>query len=305
MDLRDAEDKDIIAEISRRFNEKSASMKEMEFLTKKLLEVNEKALESEKIKTQFLSLIKNEFNNPLSSLLSLGNSLKTHLDKEKSGEKIDEITKFINMEIRKLDFYFKNIFAATEIEAGEIANYYSSINFKNTLDDVLYTLKYLIEDKNLNIEFIDSCQSQIISDSEKIYLILLNLISNACEHSYRDSKIIFKLECDEKYFFLTITDFGEGISKHFKKEVFNRFTKYSSGKTRAEVGLGLGLSITLGESEALDGAIDFETKEGETIFTVKIPKVNEKLMSMDSSESSNELFFDSFEDDDESEAKEF
>ena len=91
----------------------------------------------------------------------------------------------------------------------------------------------------------------------------------------------------------------------FKKEVFNRFAKYSSGKTRAEVGLGLGLSVTLGETEALNGAIDFETKEGETTFIVKIPKVNEELMSLDSSESSNELFFDSFEDDDDSEMKEF
>lgn len=300
MDLREVDDKAIIAEVERRFEEKNASMKEMEFLTKKLLELNEKAQESEKVKTEFLSLIKNEFNNPLSSLLNLANSLANNLHQDR----MDEIARLINMEIRKLDFYFKNIFAATEIEAGEIGNYYSAINFENIVGDVLYTFKYLIEDKNLQIEFIDNCKSKIISDSEKIYLILLNLISNACEHSYPNSKILFTLDCDEKYFFIEVKDFGEGIGVHFKKEVFNRFAKYSSGKTRAQVGLGLGLSVALGESEALEGAIDFQSEEGETIFTVKIPKVNEELITIDSSESSNELFFDNF-DEGEFEEKEF
>ncbi len=300
MDLREVDDKVIIAEIERRFEEKNASMNEMEFLTKKLLELNEKAKESEKIKTQFLSLIKNEFNNPLSSLLNLASSLINSSHKDR----LNEVSRLINMEIRKLDFYFKNIFAATEIEAGEIANYYSAVNFKNVFEDVLYSLKYLTEDKNLQVEFIDNCKYKIISDSEKIYLILLNLISNGCEHSYPNTRVIITLDCDEKCFYVEVKDFGEGINIDFKKEIFNRFTKYSSGKTRAQVGLGLGLSVALGEAEALDGTIDFVSNEGETTFIVKIPKVNEELISIDSSESSNELFFDNFNEG-EIEGKEF
>lgn len=287
-DLRDVADKEIIEEVARRFEEKNASMREMEFLTKKLLELNEKTQESEKIKTQFLSLVKNEFNNPISTLLNISNSLVN----KKHRERYDEMIKIVDLELLKLDFYFKNIVAATEIEAGEIGNYYSIINFENILDDVFKSLKYLIEEKNLNVNFKNSSKDKIVSDSEKIYLIMLNLISNACEYSYSNSKVYIRLKDDREFFYIEVEDYGEGISLKYHKEIFNRFTKFNTGKTRAQCGLGLGLSVARAEIEALEGEIDFKTKDGNTLFIVKVPKIDEKLIESDNSFSSNELFFD-------------
>lgn len=300
-DLEKLSDKILLKEIGRRFEEKSASVKEMEEMTKKLLELNEKTKESEKIKSQFLSLIKNEFNNPISSLLNLTNSLVNNINTDRALE----LSKLINLEASKLDFFFKNIFAATEIEAGEIANYYSSINLNSIVKDVIDNLKEICEDKNLKINFTNNCHGEVISDSEKIYLIILNLVSNACEYSFKNSEINIIIDGDDRSFLISVEDFGEGINSKIKEEIFNRFSKFNSGETRAESGLGLGLSVVLAEMEALEGIIDFQSERGETVFNIKIPKVNKELETIDNSASSNEFFFDSFDEDEDSDEKEF
>jgi len=68
MDIAKVNDTQLLKEIDRRFKEKASSIEEMEFLTKKLLEMNEKSKNIQEVKSQILSLVKNEFNNPLSSL---------------------------------------------------------------------------------------------------------------------------------------------------------------------------------------------------------------------------------------------
>ncbi len=53
MEIVEISDQDLLKEIGRRFEEKSASISEMEFLTKKLLEMNEKSKEAEEAKSIF------------------------------------------------------------------------------------------------------------------------------------------------------------------------------------------------------------------------------------------------------------
>lgn len=290
-DIQQLTDKDLIEEISRRFDEKTASIKEMEFMTKKLLELNERTKHAEAIKSQFLSLIKNEFNNPISSLLNLANILST----KKHPERFDEIANMINMELLRLDFQLKDIFAATEIEAGEIANDYSLINFKVTFEEAIRSFKYLIADKQLEVSIVKNEDSEFVSDANKIYMILLNLISNACEFSYPDGKVFVSLIKNKDNYQIIVEDSGEGIQVEHAKEIYHRFTKFSSGKTRAHAGLGLGLSVVSALVEALDGKIDFKSQDGCTIFTITLPIISPDRAKSASS-GGNEFLFDDFND---------
>ncbi len=290
MDLSKIADKEIIAEIQKRFDEKEASIQEMEFMTKKLLEMNEKTKKAEQIKGEFLSIIKNEFNNPVSSLLNLANSLNRKLDENKQ----ESVVKLLNMELLRLDFHLKNIFAATDIEAGDIANYYAKINLRSVFDDATKSFRYIIEEKHLEISFNDATETPIVSDANKIFMILLNLISNACEFSFENAKIDVSFFIEDEKFVICVSDEGEGINVSFQNMVFDRFAKLSSGRTRAHTGLGLGLSVTRGMAEALGGDVEFETKEGSTKFYVKIPLVNDEITTNSFSDS-NTVLFDDFD----------
>ena len=291
MDISNANDNELLKEISRRFDEKASSIKEMEFLTKKLLDLNEKSKNAQEVKSQFLSLVKNEFNNPMSSLLNISSMLSKATDIKK----INTLGGLLKRELSTIDFSLKNIFAASEIEAGEIGNDYSKIAIEEIFSEVNAYLSNLIEDKNLTLTLINNCESELISDSQKIYLLLLNLVSNACEYSYNDKEVKVFIECGEKSFQLIVEDYGEGIKEEHCKDIYNRFVHYETGNTRETAGLGLGLSVAKGMSEALDGTIDNIQGEGTTRFVVSIPYVDENELDLSTAFGSNEFMFDSDE----------
>lgn len=288
MNIGNISDMDLLHEIGRRFEEKSSSITEMEFMTRKLLEMNEKSKNAEEVKSQFISLIKNEFNNPLSSLLNFSNRLLHTEDIQK----VHIISNLMKIDLTKLDFSLKNIFAASEIEAGEIANDYSIVSIKDIFDEIVEYFVYIIEEKSLSLKFINSCDVDFISDSQKINLILLNLISNACEYSYPHSPVNISVSCDESSLSIEVEDLGEGIKDEHTKEIFNRFIFFNSGKTRANTGLGLGLSVARGMAEALNGSIDNIRKDDKTIFIVNIPYVDKDEVSLSQSMGSNEFMFE-------------
>ncbi|WP_024954043.1 sensor histidine kinase [Sulfurospirillum arcachonense] len=288
MDIATIQDNELLEEIGRRFEEKASSIEEMEFLTKKLLDLNEKSKNAQEVKSQFLSLVKNEFNNPISSLLNISSMLSTTNDIKK----INTLGNLLKIELLTIDFSLKNIFAASEIEAGEIANDYSKIEIEEVFNEVVAYFDNLIHEKNLTVTLHNNCEKELISDSQKIYLILLNLISNACEYSYKDQEVTVTLECGEKSFKLIVVDSGEGIKEEHCKEIYNRFIHFETGLTRETAGLGLGLSVAKGMCEALGGIIDNEQKNNSTIFIVNIPYVDESELNLSTAFGSNEFMFD-------------
>lgn len=291
MNIRDLKDEELLNEIKHRFEEKNSSLNETEFLNKKLIDLNNKLLEQDSVKSQFLSLIKNEFNNPISSLLNLSSRLVSNPDSEKRLT----MAQMINLEVLRLDFQIKNIIAANEIEAGETRNYITKVDIESIISDVLKTFKYIIEEKDLKIIVENELQNQaVFSDAHKLELILSNLLSNACEFSFPKKDIIVKIYTENNKLLISIKDYGEGIAVEQKLDVYNRFARFSQGHTRALTGLGLGLSIVKGMIEALDGSVDYTTELGKsTTFVISTPLLAE---GEDSSVGANEFFFDDFDD---------
>jgi len=286
-------DKELLDEINRRFSEKSASLQELEFLNKKLVDLNKKLVEMDSVKSRFLSLVKNEFNNPISSVLNLCG----HLISKKRPERFDDIVAMMHMEVLRLDFQIKNIISASEIEAGETKNYYAKVNFDDIFEEAKISMHYVIKDKELKLQFTDSTQGGICSDAQKIYLIFLNLLSNACEYSYRGGLVEVKVYLDGADVVATFEDTGEGIIADNKLSVYNRFTQFSRGINRAQTGLGLGLSVVKGMAEALGGTVDYESEpEKKTIFTVRFPQVDLASSCGINSSGSNDILFEDFDD---------
>lgn len=287
-------DEALLEEVKRRFEQKNSSLEELEFLTKKLYELNEKLKETDSVKGEFLSLIKNVFNNPMSSLLNLSSMMQRNEDSPKT----QKAKAFIETELLKLNFQLINIFTAAEIEAGQIGSYFSEVNIEALFEDVRKSFDYLINDKSLVVETDIAIKEPIISDAKKLHCIISNVLSNACEYSFRGKKVIFHAAIEGKKVVMSISNCGDVIAKEHKKEVFNRFKKVDK-KTKAREsveGLGLGLSVVNALVESLDGEIDYESSEILTTFTIMFElKTKENVESM-SGGGGNEFMFDDFDD---------
>jgi signal transduction histidine kinase len=286
MEIANISDQTLLKEIGRRFREKSASIEEMEFLTKKLLELNEKSKETEEAKSYFLSLIKNEFNNPLSSLLLLAKKIT----KDVKVDRLDAIGTMMRSELTYLDFSLKNIFAASEIEHGEVGNDYARVIPEDIVAEVTKYFEHIIKEKSLIINVQNNIEDKMVTDAQKLYLILLNLVSNACEYSYPNAKINIIFSLQDDIYTIRVEDFGEGIYAEHVKSIYNRFYKHNTGKTRPGQGLGLGLSVVKELTESLDGSIDNFSEDEKTVFLAKIAYKNDASIGISEGLGSDEFF---------------
>lgn len=294
MNVEAASDDILLEEVKRRFEQKNTTLEELEFTTKKLYDLNEKLKENDSVKGEFLSLIKNVFNNPISSLLNLSSMMQKNEDSPKT----EKIKSFLNTELLKLNFQLTNIFTAAEIEAGEIGNYFSEVNVAELFNEVMASFAYLIEEKSLVIEPNINLDSAIISDTKKLHCIFANIFSNACEYSFRGKKVIFNVDIQDNNLVISISNVGDVILKEYKKEVFNRFKKVDKkSKARESVeGLGLGLSVVNALVESLDGDIDYDSSEEMTTFTVHLKVQDKSASEALLGEGGNEFMFDDFDD---------
>ncbi|MBN1253070.1 MAG: HAMP domain-containing histidine kinase [Bacteroidales bacterium] len=281
----------LIEELKIRFEEKKNSLEKLEKLTKELKEVNKKLGESEALKSHFISNITNEIVNPFTSIVVLSKNIT--LVKEGDWEKVNRMARLIHSEAFNLDFQLKNIFVAAEIESGELFMEVSNVKVDQLIESVIESFTPETEKKQLKFEFItDNGEDRSFTfktDSEKLRIILSNLVDNAVKFS-KNNKIIIRRWLEGKELFISVQDFGIGISEKNQQVIFDRFKRLDSGINSLNRGHGLGLSINKAILDFLDGDIKIKSeKNSGTVFTVSIPEPDQETGSF--SADGNEMIF--------------
>lgn len=258
---------------------------ETEFLTRKILDLNKLLIESEKAKTRFLSLIANELNNPMTAILGL----LPHFMPPQSDSK-RQIFDLLQQEAFTLNFRIQNLVAAAEIESGIVDISHALVHPNELFEEALSALKFVIHEKNLRVNVFNELDRAIVSDPRKLYLIILNVLSNAVSYGNSDGRVDIKMTQDSSRLFLSVTDDGRGPDVEFKPQIFTRFAYGPTGGH----GLGIGLSIVREYCELMDGSIDYVVDEGTVTFTIQLPLVTQLPDS--SACGSNDFLFDTFDD---------
>jgi signal transduction histidine kinase len=114
--------------------------------------VNAKLAESESLKSHFISNITNEIVNPFTSIVVLSKNILSV--KEGDWDKVKRMASLIHSEAFNLDFQLKNIFAAAEIEAGELFMEVSNVKVDLLIEALLESFLPETTKKQLNFEFI-------------------------------------------------------------------------------------------------------------------------------------------------------
>jgi signal transduction histidine kinase len=285
-------DRELLEELQYRFSQNKKSLEELSALTRQLQTVNNKLKESEKIKSQFLSNIRNEMNNPLASILALSKNIQS-IDPSHR-ERIKSMAALIHKEAFSLDFQLKNIFAAAELESGELVLEVVQTDIYAIISSVVDMYSHQLKTKQIFLRLLQnkamSQKSIFKTDPAKLQLILSNMLANAIEYSYPQGEIVVGVTIQNDTLNLFVQDFGVGINEAEQQVIFNRFTQLDSGTTKVHRGHGLGLSVTRSMVEFLNGKIDVSSTAGEgTIFTVTIQQSSASVEHF--ATDGNELFF--------------
>jgi len=235
----------------------------------------EKSQESDRLKSAFLANMSHEIRTPMNGILGFAELLK---HPNLTGKEQQQYLKIIETSGARMLNIVNNIVDISKIESGiiEITNKVTNIN-----EQIEFLTSFFapeIGDKGLRLVYskaLPTNNATIITDTEKLYGILTNLLKNAIKHTYKGAIEIgysLKSDGDQNLLEFFVTDSGNGIPEDRLDVIFDRFMQADMSNKTAYQGAGLGLSISKAYVEMLGGTIWVESKHGEgSTFRFTIP----------------------------------
>lgn len=238
-----------------------------------LIKAKEKAEESDRLKTSFLSNMSHEIRTPLNAIIGFSDLL----NREDFDQNVrDEYLEIIKRSGDQLLHIINNILDVSLIETGQITLQEKPFHLNELLDEVLIELRKQIAQKNKPINtqaqyHFSANQDKIIGDRERIMQVLTKLVHNA-ENFTQQGIIEIGYTYRHPHIAFYISDTGEGIPQHEQEVIFERFIQLDKEKTTVSSGTGLGLTIARGLVKLMGGSISLTSTAGEgATFQFTIP----------------------------------
>jgi PAS domain S-box-containing protein len=254
-----------------------------------LINAKEKAEESDRLKTAFLSNMSHEIRTPMNGILGFAELLNNpHL----SSDDQQKFVQIINSSGARMLNTINDIINISKIESGLVEANIDETNINEKIEFIYNFFKPEVENKKLHFSFKNGLQSKeaiIKTDNEKIYGILTNLVKNAIKFT-KEGSIELGYELKGEYLKFFVKDTGIGIFKKQKKIIFERFRQGNESNSRSYDGSGLGLSISKSYVRMLGGEIWVESEEGlgsTFYFTIPYNPVSEEKTVIENTFSEN------------------
>ncbi|MBX7433602.1 HAMP domain-containing histidine kinase [Mycobacterium sp. Y57] len=124
-------------------------------------------------------------------------------------------------------------------------------------------------DHNWELELPDEPVT-VTGDEARLHQVLANLLANARTHTPAGTSVTTSLEAGGEVV-LTVLDDGPGIPPWLLPDVFERFARGDSSRSRNAGSTGLGLAIVNAVVRAHGGTISVDSVPGRTRFVVRLP----------------------------------
>ncbi|MGW3891674.1 sensor histidine kinase [Micromonospora chokoriensis] len=112
---------------------------------------------------------------------------------------------------------------------------------------------------------------RVPGDAARLHQVVANLLANARVHTPPGSTVTTTLAVEDDNAVLTVADDGPGVPAELQPEMFERFARGDSSRSRAHGSTGLGLAIVAAVVEAHHGTVEVRSRPGRTMFTVRLP----------------------------------
>ncbi len=245
-----------------------------------LINAKEKAEESDRLKSSFLSNMSHEIRTPLNAIVGFGDMLgNDDIDDEEKVRFVPIIRENTNQLLHLID----DILDLSKMESDQLKIFKKECRVDKVLGYMVdvFNNKKTQMGREIDIRLKTEKQIEglsIFSDPVRLQQVLANLIDNALK--YTESGYIEigcsietgKEKIKNRLVQFWVKDTGIGISEERQKMIFDRFTKIEDDKTKLYRGAGLGLAISKKLVNMLGGEMWVESTPGKgSAFYFTIP----------------------------------
>lgn len=234
-------------------------------------EQNEKILEADKIKNDFLANISHELRTPLNAIIGFSEVLSKNLFGELNPKQSEYVNDIYVSGIHLLGM-INEILEISKIEAKAVKLTLSNFNLATSIKEVVNIVAPLANKKKIDLITDIPQDIEIKADYQKIQQILYNLLSNAIKFTKENGKIETGYILKDKNVEIFVKDNGIGIDPKYHGKIFAKFVQLNNIYSKKESSTGLGLTITKELVELHGGKITFEsTIDVGSTFFVTLP----------------------------------
>jgi len=202
--------------------------------------------EGNRMRTALLAAVSHDLRTPLASIKASVSSLRqTDVAWTESDE--EALLATIEQNADRLDGLIGNLLDMSRLHTGSLQPFLRPI----TIDEVApIALRGLDAPANVRFEVPDG-MPLVLADPGLLERVLANLFSNALHHSPAARPPALQAHRRNDTVVLEVIDHGPGVPDGLKTEIFEPFRRFDDRK----VGVGLGLAVAKGFTEAMGGAI--------------------------------------------------
>lgn len=246
------------------FNKMAETLKEAEKM-KKEYEENRKAL---------IANISHDLKTPITSINGYIEALVDGV--VTSPDKVDSYLRIIHSNTTYINNLIDDLFLFSKLDMQKLEFNYEKVKIKPFMADLMEEFEFVLKEENIEFRFEDNLleELEVSIDRKRIYQVIRNVIGNAVKYINKEKPIIeVILSGDDKNIRINVKDNGPGIPEDKLSNIFNRFYRIDTERTKDFMSTGLGLAIAKEMVEAHGGSIYAESKIGEgSTFTIQLPK---------------------------------
>ncbi|MFA6922082.1 MAG: PAS domain-containing protein, partial [Gallionella sp.] len=223
-------------------------------------------------KSVFLSSMSHELRTPLNAILGFSNMMrKDPLLQQGQRESLD----IINRSGEHLLTLINDVLEMAKIEAGRVQLDIAPFDLGGLVRDVTDMMNVRAREKGLQLLIDQSSEfpRYIKGDEARVRQVLINLVGNAVKFTRQGGITVrfgMKPNAVPPRLLIEVEDSGIGIDVADQQKIFEPFVQL--GKTAAQKGTGLGLTITRQFVQLMGGVLSLESKQGVgSIFRVELP----------------------------------
>lgn len=229
-----------------------------------------RAMETERLRSALLTSISHDLKTPLAAVLGSASALRDLAPNLDDAQKTDLLGTIID-EAERLNRFIANLLDMTKLESGAIVPNVSLHDLSEIVGSTLRRAARILARHEVRVDP-ERDLPMVRVDAVLFEQVLFNLLDNAAKYAPERTTITVESRLEGDSVRLRILDEGEGIPPSDVELIFDRFYRANKGD-RVRAGPGLGLAISRGFIEAMNGTIvagNRSDRKG-AVFTIRLP----------------------------------
>lgn len=231
----------------------------------------DKAQESERAKSDLLTVMSHEMRTPLNGILG---SLEL-IEQDGLSQRQQRHLNSISVSGELLLSHVNDVLDLSSLNSDSVPQPKVNFDLREMVQQIADSLVASAQSRGnvLTIDYLSGDLDAVVGAKRAVQQCLINLLGNAIKFT-SDGVVGIEVERLQKseVVEIRVSDTGVGIAPENLERIFEEFVTVDTAYARENAGTGLGLAITKRLVEAMDGAIEADSLPDEgSLFTLRIP----------------------------------